>query len=157
MQARAAVTDGKGDFAIETIEVGDPQAGEVMVEIKASGVCHTDHKFLTRGIVQVLGHEGAGVVRKVGPGVSHVAPGDRVLLNWAIPCGDCFQCRRGAENICEHPPTVPPDRFKLKGRGIPTAFRLGTMSTLTVVPRQAADKVTSRSPSRRPASWDAAS
>ncbi len=141
MMARAVITDGKGDFTVETVEVGDPESNEVQVEIKASGVCHTDHKFLRRGIVQILGHEGAGVVRKVGRGVTHVGPGDRVLLNWAIPCGECFQCQRGAQNLCENPPHVPPERFKWKWKGVPTAFRLGTMSTLTVVPRQAAVKI----------------
>lgn len=141
MEARAVITDGKGGFGVETIEVGDPQQGEVMVEIKASGVCHTDHKFLTRGIVQILGHEGAGVVRRVGTGVTHVQAGDRVLLNWAIPCRACFQCRRGAENICENPPRVPPERFLRNGRPTVTAFRLGTMSTLTVVPAAAAVRI----------------
>ena len=101
MQARAMITDGFGKFSCETVEVDDPQAGEVMVEIKASGVCHTDHQFLGNKITQILGHEGAGVVSKVGPGVTKVKSGDRVLLNWAVPCGTCFQCKRGAENICE--------------------------------------------------------
>ena len=74
MDARAVITDGKGRFTVESIQVGDPQAGEVMVDIKASGVCHTDHKFMFRDIVQILGHEGAGVVRKAGPGVTGLAP-----------------------------------------------------------------------------------
>ena len=91
MEARAVITDGKGNFSVETIQVGDPQAGEVQVEIKASGVCHTDHKFMFRDTVQILGHEGAGVVRKVGAGVRGLEPGDHVLLNWAIPCRECFQ------------------------------------------------------------------
>jgi S-(hydroxymethyl)glutathione dehydrogenase / alcohol dehydrogenase len=141
MDARAVITDGKGNFTIESIQVGDPQAGEVMVDIKASGVCHTDHKFMLRDIVQILGHEGAGVVRKAGPGVTGLAPGDRVLLNWAIPCRDCFQCRRGAENICENRPKVPIERFQWKGRGVDVAFTLGTMSTVTVVPRAAVVKM----------------
>ena len=76
MDARAVITDGKGNFSVESLQVGDPQAGEVMVEIKASGVCHTDHKFLFRDTVQILGHEGAGIVKKVGPGVTGLAPGD---------------------------------------------------------------------------------
>jgi len=137
MQARAVITDGKGAFSVETIEVGDPEAGEVLVEIRASGVCHTDHKFLFRNAVQILGHEGAGVVSKVGPGVTGLVPGDRVLLNWAIPCRECFQCRRGAENLCEKRPKVPIERFQWKGRAVDVAFTLGTMSTLTVVPRAA--------------------
>ena len=135
--ARAAVTDGQGNYSIETIEVGDPKEGEVMVDLKASGICHTDDKFLSRGKVQILGHEGAGVVAQVGSGVNRFHPGDRVLLNWAIPCGRCFQCRRGGQSICENPPEVPAERFLWKGNPIPTAFRLGTMSTCTVVPEAA--------------------
>src|SRR5438876_6084812 len=141
MQAKAVITDGKGRFSVEEVEVGDPRPGEVRVDLKASGVCHTDHKFLFRKKVQILGHEGAGVVRDVGRGVKRVKSGDRVLLNWAIPCGSCFQCRRGAENICENPPGVPPGRFRWKGKAVSTAFRLGTMSTCTVVPEAAAVKI----------------
>jgi Zn-dependent alcohol dehydrogenase len=140
-RASAVITDGKGRFSVETVEVGDPQAGEVRVDLKASGVCHTDHKFLFRDRVQILGHEGAGVVRDVGRGVKRLKAGDRVLLNWAIPCGRCFQCRRGAENLCEAPPEVPATRFRWKGRPVPTAFRLGTMSTCTVVPQAACVKI----------------
>jgi Zn-dependent alcohol dehydrogenase len=146
MDARAVITDGKGNYSVEAIEVGDPQAGEVMVEIKASGVCHTDHKFLFRDTVQILGHEGAGIVKKVGAGVTGLAPGDRVLLNWAIPCRDCFQCRRGAENLCEKRPKVPIERFRWKGRPVDVAFTLGTMSTLTVVPRAAVVKMDAEIP-----------
>jgi S-(hydroxymethyl)glutathione dehydrogenase/alcohol dehydrogenase len=141
MRAKAVVADGKGGYSVEEVEVGDPQAGEVQVEIRASGVCHTDDKFVHRGREQILGHEGAGVVRKVGPGVARVAPGDRVLLNWAIPCGSCFQCRRGAENICEKQPSVPDERIRLNNRPIHTAFGLGTMSTCTVVPEAAVVRI----------------
>jgi S-(hydroxymethyl)glutathione dehydrogenase / alcohol dehydrogenase len=142
MKARAAIADGCGNFTIDEYELGAPQAGEVLVQIKASGVCHTDYDSMNVWKrTFVMGHEGAGVVLEVGAGVSHVSPGDRVLLNWAIPCGDCFQCRRGAENICENKPAVPGERFNYKGRPINAAFNLGTMSTHTVVPRQAAVKI----------------
>jgi S-(hydroxymethyl)glutathione dehydrogenase/alcohol dehydrogenase len=77
----------------------------------------------------------------VGPGVSHLREGDRVLLNWAIPCGDCFQCRRGAENLCENRPRVPDERFGYKGLKINADFGLGTMATHTVVPSQAVVKI----------------
>ncbi|HWF66210.1 MAG TPA: alcohol dehydrogenase catalytic domain-containing protein [Acidobacteriaceae bacterium] len=139
--AKAVITDGKGKFFLDQIELGDPQKGEVLVEIKASGVCHTDFDSLTWNRVSVMGHEGAGVVLACGPEVSNVKPGDRVLLNWAIPCGACFQCRRGAENICEKKPSVPNQRFRHNDSFISTSFDLGTMATHTVVPWQAAVKI----------------
>jgi S-(hydroxymethyl)glutathione dehydrogenase / alcohol dehydrogenase len=142
MRARAAVSDGRGHFVIDEVELGEPQANEVLVEVKASGVCHTDFDHMNCwNRTYVMGHEGAGVVRQVGPGVSHLREGDRVLLNWAIPCGDCFQCRRGAENICENRPRVPDERLDYKGLKINTDFGLGTMATRTVVPSQAAVKI----------------
>lgn len=142
MKARAAVSDGKGHFIIDEVELGEPQAGEVLVEIKASGVCHTDFDHMNcLNRTYIMGHEGAGVVQHVGPDVSHVKEGDWVLLNWAIPCGDCFQCRRGAENICENRPRVPDERFIYKGTKINADFNLGTMSTYTIVPKQALIKI----------------
>ena len=140
--ARAAVSDGKGNFVIDEIALGEPQANEVLVQIKASGVCHTDFDHMNCwNRTYIMGHEGAGFVEKVGSGVMHVKRGDRVLLNWAIPCGDCFQCRRGAENICENKPAVPDERFIYQGKKINADFNLGTMSTYTVVPRQAVIKI----------------
>ena len=85
IQAKAAVADGKGGFTVETIEVNPPARDEVLVAIKASGLCHTDWDSLNWGGNFVLGHEGAGIVEAVGEGVTHVAVGDRVILNWAIP------------------------------------------------------------------------
>ena len=111
MNVRAAVTEGDGAFAIEAIELDAPQAGEVMVAIRASGVCHTDWDSLRWNKRLVLGHEGAGEVVAVGRDVTGFAAGDRVMLNWAIPCGVCFQCQRGKENICEDRGTVPDERY----------------------------------------------
>ena len=138
MKARAAVSDGNGHFVIGEVEFGEPQSNEVLVQIKASGVCHTDFDHMNcLSRTYVMEHEGAGVVLRVGSGVTHVGEGDRVLLNWAIPCGDCFQCRRGAENICENRPRIPDERFAFRGEPINADFSLGTMSTHTVVPGQA--------------------
>ena len=114
--ARAAVGDGKGGFAIEVIGLDEPESGEVLVAMRASGVCHTDWDSLNWQRRLILGHEGAGVVAAVGEGVSGCRPGDRVLLNWAIPCGACFQCQRGRENICEDRGTVPDARFHPAGQ-----------------------------------------
>jgi S-(hydroxymethyl)glutathione dehydrogenase / alcohol dehydrogenase len=139
--ATAIITNGRGEFFLDELQLGDPEPGEVLVELKASGVCHTDFDSMSWGRTFVMGHEGAGVVRACGSGVRHVAPGDKVLLNWAIPCGECFQCRRGAENICENKPTVPDQRFIHKEQPINTSFNLGTMATHTVVPWQAVVKI----------------
>jgi Zn-dependent alcohol dehydrogenase len=141
MKATAAVADGKGAYAIDEVEIGDPGPGEILVQIKASGVCHTNLKVLPVWPAMIMGHEGAGVVLKTGKGVTHVAAGDRVLLNWAMPCGNCFACRNGLRNVCKNKPEVPKERFTRRGQPIATSFGLGTMSTATVVPHQAAIKL----------------
>ncbi|NYF92259.1 alcohol dehydrogenase catalytic domain-containing protein [Tunturiibacter empetritectus] len=133
-QAQAIVTDGRGHFALEDVTLDDPERNEVLVKIRASGVCHTDFDSMSWGRRIILGHEGAGIVVATGPDVTRVSPGDRVLLNWAIPCGQCFQCRRGAENICEEQPVVPDARY---GGNLNSSFHLGTMSTHAIVPSQA--------------------
>lgn len=92
-------------LVIEDVELDPPQQGEILVRMAASGVCHSD-LHVVRGIHPtslpvILGHEGAGIVEAVGPGVSHVVPGDHVLLTWLPYCGVCRQCARGRPNLCE--------------------------------------------------------
>src|SRR4051812_48660361 len=89
MRATAAIAHGNGTFTLDDVEIGGPEAGEVLVGIRASGVCHTDHKMLPLGPERIMGHEGAGVVLEIGQGVRNVMVGDRVALNWAMPCGNC--------------------------------------------------------------------
>jgi S-(hydroxymethyl)glutathione dehydrogenase/alcohol dehydrogenase len=139
--ATAIVTNGYGSFALAKVELGPPQDGEVLIQLKASGVCHTDLDSLAWKRRLILGHEGAGVVIACGENVPNVRAGDRVLLNWAIPCGTCFQCRDGAENLCEQKPSVPSARFRCGSDPISPAFGLGTMSTHTVVPWQAVVRI----------------
>lgn len=158
MRSTAIITEGKGSFVLEEIEIGTPQIDEVLLEMKASGVCHTDFDCMNawkdrepcaedfarvgpRAPIYVMGHEGAGIVLEVGANVKDVRPGDHVLLNWAIPCGECFQCRRDAESICEERKQVPDERFIWRGRHINTSFGLGTMATHALVPRQAVTKI----------------
>lgn len=138
---RAAVTDGAGNFAIETIEIDSPGPGEVLVAMKASGVCHTDWDSLRWKKRLVLGHEGSGEVLAIGDNVTKVAPGERILLNWAIPCETCFQCAAGRENLCEHPGSVPDARFHHKAWPLNASFSLGTMATHAVVPEAAVLKL----------------
>jgi S-(hydroxymethyl)mycothiol dehydrogenase len=87
-----------------TISVPDPGPGEAVVRVQASGVCHTDLHYKLGGIGEefpyLLGHEAAGVVEEVGEGVTDVAPGDYVVLNWRAVCGDCRACRRGRPWYC---------------------------------------------------------
>lgn len=92
-------------FVIEDVELESPQAGEVLINMAASGVCHSDWHVVSAAtrhpLPVVLGHEGAGIVEAVGEGVTRVEPGDHVILNWAPDCGECFYCLRGKPNLCE--------------------------------------------------------
>lgn len=144
--ARAAISRGDGRFFIDTIEVDAPAAGEVRVRIVASGLCHTDHQSLTWPGPLVMGHEGAGVIESVGEGVSQLAVGERVLLNWAIPCGRCPRCVAGQAALCDRTQgvdsslgtsDVTPGSTRWRGAPIGRAFRLGTLSELTVVRAEA--------------------
>jgi S-(hydroxymethyl)glutathione dehydrogenase/alcohol dehydrogenase len=137
MNVRAAVTQGDGTFSIETISIDAPAAGEVLVAIKASGVCHTDWDSLRWKKHLILGHEGAGTVLAVGNDITRFSVGDGVMLNWAIPCGKCFQCRLGKENICENRGKVPDERFHYDGGPVNASFGLGTMATHAMVPETA--------------------
>jgi S-(hydroxymethyl)glutathione dehydrogenase/alcohol dehydrogenase len=143
--ARAVVSDGRGAFAVEDITVDDPQRGEVLVEIKASGICHTDHDLAGAPIPFVLGHEGAGVVRAIGDGVEGLAAGDRVMLSWSIPCGACFQCVAANQHLCERNSPLNglgghahvSGTRRVGGKSVIRAFSLGTLSTLTLVRAEA--------------------
>lgn len=93
-------------LVVEDVELDPPKSGEVLVRMAASGVCHSD-LHVVQGIHPtslpvILGHEGAGIVEEVGPGVQHVAPGDHVMLTWLPYCGHCRQCARGRPNLCEN-------------------------------------------------------
>ncbi len=137
LSVQAAIGNGDGTFQIEAIGIDEPEAGEVLVALRASGVCHTDWDSLRWPRRIILGHEGAGDVLRVGQGVTRFQPGDRVMLNWAIPCGVCFQCSRGKENICEDRGTVPDSRFHHGAGSLNASFSLGTMATHALVPEAA--------------------
>ena len=97
-------TEKGAPVGVQTIIVPDPGPGEVVVKVQACGVCHTDLHYREGGINDdfpfLLGHEAAGVVEVVGEGVTNVAPGDFVILNWRAVCGDCRACRRGRPWYC---------------------------------------------------------
>src|SRR5258706_2697357 len=145
---KAAIANGKGSFVIDDIEVNEPKGDEVLIEMKAAGICHTDWDSQSWGKEIVMGHEGAGIVSHLGPLATKFKPGDKVILNWAIPCGHCFQCMEGNQNICENNSPVIAgnkvsgghaalERTKYKGNPIERSFSIGTMSQYTVV-REAA-------------------
>lgn len=143
----AVLADGKGGFGIEEVEVEPPAAGEVRVALRAAGVCHTDHASLSWPGPLLLGHEGAGHVESVGEGVQGLAVGQPVLLNWAIPCGVCFQCSRGADALCERTHELNDGRFgdsrahtgatRWRGQAVKRSFHLGTFAGHTVVRAEA--------------------
>ncbi len=104
-QVRGIVAHRKGEpVSLETIVVPEPGPGEAVVQVQACGVCHTDLHYREGGINDefpfLLGHEAAGIVESVGEGVTDVAPGDFVILNWRAVCGTCRACRRGEPWYC---------------------------------------------------------
>ncbi|WP_017729097.1 NAD(P)-dependent alcohol dehydrogenase [Halalkalibacterium ligniniphilum] len=105
MLTKAAFTHGKGEpFQIDTLQVDDPKPGEVLVRIVAAGICHTDlivrDQYYPVPLPAVLGHEGSGIVEKVGDGVTSVTPGDHVVLSFAS-CGHCKSCMTGRPYACQ--------------------------------------------------------
>jgi len=117
MKTRAAVLWKTNEpWSVEEVELGDPKAGEVLVKLKAAGLCHSDEHLvtgdtsLTPEMVELLGremlpmvggHEGAGVVEKVGEGVTSLAPGDHVAASFIPSCGKCHWCLTGRQNLCD--------------------------------------------------------
>ena len=106
MKIQAAVLrEPNGRLSIEEIDLAPPGRGEVQVKLAASGLCHTDwetmHGHQLCVLPAVIGHEGAGVVEAIGPGVTLARPGDHVALSWSPNCGHCFYCDRGQPILCE--------------------------------------------------------
>lgn len=106
VDARAAVMPGPNEsFVVETITVDEPQAGEILVDVKAVGICHSDLVMVAgafgTAFPAVFGHEGAGIVADLGAGVTKVAIGDKVLLTFNS-CGDCARCNDDDPSYCEH-------------------------------------------------------
>src|ERR1700761_9552064 len=106
MKTRAAVAWKAGEpLSIETVDLEGPGAGEVLVEIKATGICHTDEFTRSGGDPEgifpaILGHEGAGVVLEVGPGVTSVKPGDHVIPLYTPECRQCKSCLSRKTSLC---------------------------------------------------------
>ncbi len=160
ISAKAAVAWGPGEpLRVETIDVALPKAGEVLVRVVASGVCHTDAFTLSgddpEGIFPaVLGHEGGGIVEMVGEGVTSVEPGDHVIPLYTAECGECKFCLSGKTNLCQavretQGKGVMPDgttRFSKDGQPIYHYMGCSTFSEYTVLPDISLAKVDKSAP-----------
>ncbi|RNG16664.1 S-(hydroxymethyl)mycothiol dehydrogenase [Streptomyces botrytidirepellens] len=150
---RGVVAPGKGEqVRIETIVVPDPGPGEAVVKVQACGVCHTDLHYREGGINDdfpfLLGHEAAGVVESVGDGVTEVAPGDYVILNWRAVCGQCRACRRGRPWYCFATHNASQPMTLTDGTALTPALGIGAFAEKTLV---AAGQCTKVDPSASPA------
>ncbi|WP_436735823.1 S-(hydroxymethyl)mycothiol dehydrogenase [Streptomyces sp. BBFR102] len=150
---RGVIARAKGEpVELTTIVVPDPGPGEAVVDIQACGVCHTDLHYREGGINDdfpfLLGHEAAGVVESVGEGVTEVAPGDYVILNWRAVCGQCRACRRGRPQYCFDTHNAKQKMTLLDGTELTPALGIGAFADKTLV---AAGQCTKVDPAASPA------
>src|SRR6201982_969096 len=141
-------------WSIEESEIGDPQKHEVKIQMEAAGMCHSDHHLVTGGSPMggfpgLGGHEGAGIVTEVGPGVEDLEPGDHVVLSFIPSCGSCPTCQSGMRNLCDlgagllNGVAVSGGTFRIQAR-CQTVFPmtlLGTFSPYMVVHRSSVVKI----------------
>lgn len=146
-------------LVVETVQLEGPQAGEVLVEIKATGLCHTD-KFTLSGadpeglFPAILGHEGAGIVREVGPGVTSLKPGDHVIPLYTPECRECKSCLSRKTNLCtsiratQGKGLMPngTSRFSYKGQMVHHYMGCSTFANYTVLPEIALAKIRDDAP-----------
>ena len=152
-QVRAVVAKAKGaPVEVVTINVPDPGPGEAVVQVQACGVCHTDLHYREGGINHdfpfLLGHEAAGIVEAVGEGVTEVAPGDFVVLNWRAVCGDCRACNRGEPWYCFATHNATQKMTLEDGTELSPALGIGAFAEKTLV---AAGQCTKVDEAARPA------
>jgi S-(hydroxymethyl)glutathione dehydrogenase/alcohol dehydrogenase len=150
----ALIWDFNQPWSIEEIEIGDPRKGEVKIQLEAAGMCHSDHHLVTGGVPMggfpVLGgHEGAGIITEVGPGVEDLAVGDHVVLSFIPSCGKCPSCQSGLRNLCDlgggllGGASVSDGTFRYQARGenvFPMTL-LGTFSPYMVVHESSVVKI----------------
>jgi len=160
METRAAVTHEAGKpLTIEMVQLDGPKAGEVLVEVKATGICHTDAFTLSGGDPEglfpaILGHEGAGIVVDVGPGVTSLKKGDHVIPLYTPECRQCESCLSRKTNLCTairatQGQGVMPDgtsRFSLGGQKIHHYMGTSTFANFTVLPEIAVAKIREDAP-----------
>jgi Zn-dependent alcohol dehydrogenase len=148
---RGVVVPELGRLELAELEIDAPGPGEVVVRLEATGVCHTDLHVLETGfnhpLPVLLGHEGAGVVDAAGDGVE-LEVGERVVLGWRSPCGECRWCARGDQRRCRTPPRAA-RRLRANGQKLFQTLQLGTFATHTVVHESAAIRVPDGLPSEQ--------
>ena len=160
MDVRAAVAFEAGKpLSIETVQLDGPKSGEVLIEIKSTGICHTDEFTRSGGdpegiFPSILGHEGAGIVQEVGEGVTSVQPGDHVIPLYTPECRECEYCLHPKTNLCQAIRTTQgqglmPDstsRFKLNGETLYHYMGTSTFANFTVLPEIAVAKIRKDAP-----------
>jgi S-(hydroxymethyl)mycothiol dehydrogenase len=145
-EVRGVIAPGRGEAVrVETIVVPDPGPGEALVKVQACGVCHTDLHYREGGIGDdfpyLLGHEAAGTVEAVGPGVMGVAAGDFVILNWRAVCGECRACRRGKPWYCFATRNASQAMTLTDGTPVSPALGIGAFAEKTLVAAGQATRV----------------
>lgn len=150
---RAAVLEPDGKIAVGSVDIEDPRPGEVLVRVTDCGVCHSDVSYIDGSFPGarpvVLGHEAAGVVEAVGPGVTRLHPGDKAVLSPLPSCGRCYFCTRGNPTLCAEYASAlftstRPDGTSPLSRGGETVFRglgMGGWAELVVLPEEGVIKV----------------
>jgi aryl-alcohol dehydrogenase len=154
MRTRAAILSQVNEpLAIHDVEIGEPQFGEVLVQMVASGVCHTDvsvmHGILSLPLPAILGHEGAGIVQAVGPGVTKLSTGDHVVVAAVPHCGQCRSCLQGKPFVCQNVLVLAfggamPDgtkRFRRDTEPLSHFFCQSSFAEYTLVPERIAVRV----------------
>ena len=153
MKTKAAVVHEPGKrIEIEELDLDGPQVGEVLIRYLYAGLCHSDLHVVTGDLEarmpMVMGHEGAGIVEEIGPGVTRVAPGDHVVCSFIPNCGTCRYCATGRQSICDMGATIlqgylPGERFPFTGPGgqYGGMCMLGTFSQYGVIHQNSAVKV----------------
>jgi Zn-dependent alcohol dehydrogenase len=152
VQTEAAVLWDREAWSVEPIELDPPKEGEVLIKLAASGMCHSDEHLLTGDMPVPLpvigGHEGAGVIEKVGPGVTGLAPGDHVVLGFVPACGKCPPCATGHSNQCDVGGILMTGkqldgtvRHHARGQDVSTMVCLGTFAPYTVVNQASCVKI----------------
>ena len=151
IETRGVIAKGKGQpVTVETVIVPDPGPGEALVKVQACGVCHTDLHYKEGGIGDdfpyLLGHEAAGTVEAVGPGVTEVAPGDFVILNWRAVCGQCRACLRGRPWYCFNTHNAQQKMTLADGTELSPALGIGAFVGTTLVAAGQCTKVDPQAP-----------